>query len=63
MKVMEGDEAFYYLHKSGRLKGAVLTHVDDFNIAGDPDFVEKVVGDVKGELTISKREMFLDSLE
>ena len=30
--------------------------MDDFNIAGDPDFVEKVVGAVKGELTISKRE-------
>ena len=32
-KVMDGDEAFYFLHKDGRLQGAVLTHVDDFNLS------------------------------
>ena len=31
---MEGNEAFYYLHKDGKLMGAVITHVDDFSLAG-----------------------------
>ena len=30
LKIMPGDEAFYYLHEEGKLQGAVLTHVDDF---------------------------------
>ena len=28
LKVMIGDEAFYYLHEKGELKGVVLTHVE-----------------------------------
>ena len=43
MKVMEGDEAFYYLHRDGVLRGAVITHVDDFTLAGIPDFIKKVL--------------------
>ena len=34
LKVMEGDEAFYYQHENGELKGVVITHVDDFTLAG-----------------------------
>ena len=37
--VMEGDEAFYYLHRDGDLIGGVITHVDDFTIAGIEDFI------------------------
>ena len=29
LKVMEGDEAFYYLHQDGELIGAVITDVYD----------------------------------
>ena len=29
-KEMDGDEAFYYLHRNGELIGRVITHVDDF---------------------------------
>ena len=29
---MEGDEAFYYLHRDGDLIGGVITHVDDFTL-------------------------------
>ena len=46
LKVMDGEEAFYFLHEEGHLRGAVLTHVDDFNLAGDDDFVEKVLQQV-----------------
>ena len=56
MKIMEGDEAFYFLHYGKELKGAVLTHVDDFTIAGRDDFVAKVIEAVEKELTISKVE-------
>ena len=56
MKIMEGDEAFYYLHKDGILKGVVITHVDDFTLAGTPDFIKEVLEMVERELTISKVE-------
>ena len=43
IKVIEGDEAFYYLHdEEGFLKGAMITHVDDFTLAGMSSFIEKV---------------------
>ena len=34
MKTVKGDEAFYYRHKDGKLEGMILSHVDDFNMAG-----------------------------
>lgn len=40
----------------GRLKGAIITHVDDFNLSGTPDFVKNVISVVKEELTVSKIE-------
>ena len=30
LKVMPGDEAFFYMYERGELMGASLTHVDDF---------------------------------
>ena len=54
MNVMEGDESFYYLHDKGFLKGAVITHVDDFTVAGTSSFIEEVLDIVERELTISK---------
>ena len=56
LKVLEGDEAFYYLHKDGKLIGAVITHVDDFTLAGTEDFVNDVIKTVAEELTVSKIE-------
>jgi len=50
------DEAFYFTNVDGVLHGAILTHVDDFNIAGTPDFIKKVIGRVGRELTVSKIE-------
>ena len=54
LKVMDGDKAFYYLHKNGQLQGAVLTHVDDFNLAGMDEFVAKVISKGEKQLTVSK---------
>ena len=56
LRVMTGDEAFYYLHEDGELKGAVLTHVDDFSLAGDDEFIRKVISQVERQLTVSKVE-------
>lgn len=56
IKIMEDDEAFYFLQKEGKLKGAILTHKDYFNIAGDDNFLEMVLDNVERELTISKVE-------
>ena len=53
LKVREGYEAFNYLHEDGKLKGAVLMHVDDFNLTGTNYFVEEVLKVVDQELTVS----------
>ena len=56
LKVMEGDEAFYYLHRNGELIGTVITHVDDFTLAGTEAFINEVLETVSRELTVSKIE-------
>ena len=56
LKTVEGDKAFYYLNLDGDLHGAVLTHVDDFEVTGTADFVEEIISVVEKELTISKVE-------
>ena len=34
----------------------MITHVDDFNLAGTPDFVKDVISVVEKEVTVSKVE-------
>ena len=41
-------------YKDSHLQGALLTHVDDFNLAGTDDFVKKVHDQFEQELTVSK---------
>ena len=53
-KTGDGDEAFYYLNIEGRLHSGVITHVDDFNLAGTPDFIKDVISVVEKEVTVSK---------
>ena len=40
----------------GDFHGAVLTHVDDFEVTGTNDFVEEIIEVVEKELTVSKVE-------
>ena len=54
--VIDGDEAFYFLHKDGKLQGAVLMHVDDFSLAGTNKFIEEIITGVKETLNVSKVE-------
>ena len=55
-KVVKGDEAFYYKHENGRLIGMIVTHVDDFIVAGSPSTIDSVKEAIMKELTISKVE-------
>ena len=56
LKVMEGDEAFSYLHRNGELRGTVITHVNNFTLAGNEDFIKEVLETVSREPTVSKIE-------
>merc|ERR1712112_399306 len=56
LKTLPGDDAVYYEHKNGELIGLILSHVDDFTIAGIPEFVERIVAGIKGKFTVSKVE-------
>ena len=56
MKVMEGYEAFNYLHRDGVLKGGIITHIDNFTLAGTSDFIKEVLKMVETELMVSKVE-------
>ena len=56
LKVMQGNEAIYYLHKGDKSISAVITHVDDFTLAGTDEFVKKILEVVGKELTIFKIE-------
>ena len=54
LKVMDGDKAFYFIHKEGVLKGAVITNVDNFNLTGTEEFIKNILEDVDQQLTVSK---------
>ena len=53
---LTGDEAFYHKREDDVLKGIVLTHVDDFLMAGTDDFLESITKKIEKSLTISKIE-------
>ena len=56
LKIIPRDHDFYYLHKKGELQGKVLIHVDNFTIAENENFLEKVKKGISDTLTISKVE-------
>ena len=47
---IDGDEAFYYKRVDGKLVGMVLTHVDDFSLAGRSDFNENLAKKIQEKL-------------
>ena len=53
LKVMPGDEAFYYLYEDGKLLGALLTHVDNLILAGNKEFIEGIREGMTMVLTVS----------
>ena len=57
MKRLDGDEAFYYKHNErGDLEGMISSHVDDFNLAGNKNFIDEVTEKIKNALDILKIE-------
>jgi hypothetical protein len=42
MKNVKGDPAFYYCHENDKWTGMLISHVDDFDIAGTKEFVERI---------------------
>ena len=56
MKPVTGDEAVFMFHSEGRLMGLCCLHVDDFLLAGKPDFEHKLNKKLRGRFTISKAE-------
>ena len=56
MKVMPRDEAYYHMHEEGECQCSVLTHVDDFVVAGKENFVEKIRLGIAEVLTVTKVE-------
>ena len=56
LKTVEGDKAFYFQNVDGKFCGAVFTHVDNFEVAGTPEFVKEIISVVEEELTVSKVE-------
>ena len=54
LKVLEEDKAFYNLHQDGNLIGGVITHVDDFTLAGTEDFIKEIIETNSRELNVSK---------
>ena len=46
MKTLPGDKAFYYQNECGVLRGVILSHVDDFSVAGDNDFIKRKVNGI-----------------
>ena len=56
MRTLPGDEAFYYQYIDGVLNGMIITHVDDFQIAGNDNFINSILSKLESNLTISKIE-------
>ena len=56
LKIVKGDEAFYFTHRDNELVGMIMTHVDDFVIAGKEDYLEKIGGKIRTNLMVSKVE-------
>ena len=47
---------FYYENKEGNLLGVNLSHVDDFTIAGNEEFVKRIVKGISDRFIVSKVE-------
>merc|ERR1712163_71437 len=56
LRTLPGDEAVYYQHKNGKLEGMILSHVDNFTIAGTQEFVQRIVTGIEEKFTVSKVE-------
>ena len=56
MKCVSGDEAFFSIRKNGELFGMTVLHVDDFLVAGRPEFLDHLGQKLKSRFTFGKIE-------
>ena len=56
LKTLPGDEAFCYENRNGKLLRVNMSHVDDFTVAGETEFVDRIVKGISDEFTVSKVE-------
>ena len=57
LRILDGDEAFYFRHnENGNFGGMVSSHVDDFILAGTEKFLEEIMSKIAQKLEISKLE-------
>ena len=56
MKSVSGDEAFFSIRKDGELFGMTVLHVDDFLVAGNPDFLVQLGHKLRNRFTFGKIE-------
>ena len=56
LKTLPGDDAFYYENRYGNLLGVNWSHVNDFTIAGEEEFVKRIVKGISEKFTVSKVE-------
>ena len=56
LKTLPDDDTFYYKNKNEKLMGLNLSHVDDFTIAGENEFVNRIVKGIQERFTVSKVE-------
>ena len=54
MKAVSGDEAFFSLVKDGTLVGLCILHVDDFLVAGKPNFLSALDRQLNGRFKFGK---------
>ena len=55
-KTLPGDDAFYHENRDRNLLGVNLSHVDDFTIAGDEEFIKRIIREISEKFTVSKVE-------
>ena len=48
------DETFYYKHDGQKLKGIIMSHVDDFTMAGTKVFLKEITVKIAETLNILK---------
>ena len=56
MKSISGDDAFFTMSKKGELFGMTVLHVDDFLVAGRPEFLSMISLKLKKRFTFGKTE-------
>ena len=56
MKSVSGDDAFFTMNRNGKLYGMTVLHVDDFLVAGSPEFLSRLSTQLEKRFTFGRTE-------